>query len=422
MELVDYWRIVWRAKLGILALALLAAVVGLVYGRMQPKVYTTTATILAPKDAAAPSLSGSLGALLGGGGRDGGGGLNFSAIVGGVPTTSPNTDMFVALLKSRSLRQEVVEEAKKPFGPDVGGKIVSVTPNTREKGVIGLTVEANDPQVAAGIANLYFMQLDRMTERNAEQATQRQKAFYGEQLQRAAREVAAAEEALLRFQSENHIVPTDAGKAGGGTADPGSQLRKDIQLLEMQREVMRMKLTDEHPHMRDINKQIAELKKQYAKNLFGQPMDLPAEGVGGRSRKEFFVSTEKMTPVQFANLKLIRNLKIQEAFYTGALQGLEQIKYTDATGHARVEFLDPALVPGAPIRPNVRGIVQAAAGAGLLVGVLGAFTLEYLKRMQQENRRKRRAEAPARGGRTEPRVAREPVLVGPREPVGVRPE
>jgi len=413
MELLDYWRIVWRAKIGILAIALIAGVVGLVYGRMQPKVYTTTATILSPKDTAGPSLSGSLGALLGGGGRDGGG-LNLGAIVGGVPSTSPNMDMFIALLKSRSLRQEVVEEAKKTFGPDVGGKIMTVTPNTREKGVISLMVEATDPQVAAGIANLYFMQLDRMTERYSEQGTQRQKAFYAEQLQRAAKEVAAAEEALLRFQSENHIVPTDAAK--GTAADPASLLRKDIQGLETQREVMKMKLTDEHPYMRDLVKQIAELKKQYAKNLFGSPMDLPSDVAGGRARKEFFVSTDKMTPVQFANMKLIRNLKIQEAFYTGALQGLEQIKYADATNTARVEFLDPALVPGGPIRPNVRGIVQAAAGAGFLVGVLGAFALEYMKRLQHENRKARRAEA-ARGGRTEPRVAREPVLVGPGEPV-----
>ena len=34
-----------------------------------------------------------------------------------------------------------------------------------------------------------------------------------------------------------------------------------------------MRYTPQHPAMRDIEKQIAELKRQYSKNLFGAPMD-----------------------------------------------------------------------------------------------------------------------------------------------------
>jgi uncharacterized protein involved in exopolysaccharide biosynthesis len=415
---MDYVRIVWRARLGIIALTLIAGVTGLAYARTQPKIYTARATILTPKDSAPQGLSGSLSALLGGGGREGGGGGGGFSIgaLSGVASASPGLDMFLALLKSRTLRAEVVEEAKKTLGPAVGGKIMSVVPDTREKGLIALTVEATDPQVAAGIANMYFTQLDRITERYAEQSTLRQKAFYAEQLQRSAREVAAAEESLLKFQSENHIIPVDGATKGG--VEAGAGLRGAIMALEMQREVLKMKLTDEHPHMRDLNKQIAELKKQYSKNLFGAPMDLPSEATGGRARKEFFVSTDKMTPVQFAYMKLFRNLKIQEAFYMGALQGLEQIKYTDGTASARVEFLDPALVPGGASRPNVMTIVQTAALSGLLVGILGSFVLEYIMRLRREDaRRKRQAGVPTRGGRTEPRMPREPALVGAREVV-----
>ena len=415
---MDYWRIVWRARLPIIALTLIACLVGIVYGRMQPKIYTSRATILTPKESTAPALSGSLGSLLGGGGREGGGGgFNLSALTGGTASVAPSLDMFLAILRSRSLRVEVVEEAKKTLGPDVGSKIVHLEPSTREKGIIALTVEATDPQVAAGIANLYFVQLDRMVERFSDQSTQRQKVFYADQLQRAAKEVSTAEEALLKFQAANHIVPAD-GPANKGAIDTAANIRGTIMAFELQREVMRLKLTDQHPQMREIDKQIAEMKKQYSKNLFGAPMDLPSESASGRgTRKEYFVSTEKMTPVQFAYMKLLRNLKIQEAFYTGALQGLEQIKYTDSTGTARVEFLDPALVPGGPSRPNVRSIVQAATVTGLLVGILGAFVLEYVRRLRQEDaRRVRHAALPARGGRVEAH-APEPSLVGVREAV-----
>jgi uncharacterized protein involved in exopolysaccharide biosynthesis len=417
---LDYWRVVWNARVWIAALTLVAAVAGFGFARMQPKVYTSKATILTPKDSAPQSITGSLGALLGGGGRDGGG-FSIGALTGG-SSPSTNLDMFMAVLKSRTLRQEVVEEAKKTLGPDVGGKILGITPDNREKGVVALTVEAIDPRVAAEIANLYFTQLDRMFERYAEQSSQRQKGFYADQLQRTAREVAAAEEALLKFQAENHIIPLDGSTKGA--IDTTAGLRGAIMGLEMQREVMRMKLTDQHPQMRELDKQIAELKKQYSKNLFGAPMDLPSEGAGGRgTRKEYFVSTEKMTPIQFAYMKLYRNLRIQEAFYTGALQGLEQMKYTDNNAGVRVDLLDPALVPSSPSRPNVKTIVQGSAAGGLLMGIVAAFIIEYVRRLRQEDRRRTgRAAAGTVGGRVEARIARETPPLRPREVVVTHPD
>lgn len=415
--ILDYCRIVWNARLWIAALTLIAAVAGFGFARAQPKVYVSKATILTPRDSAPQSISGSLGALLGGGGRDGGGGgISIGALTGG-SSMSPTLDMFMAVLKSRTLHQQVVEESKKTLGPDVGGKILSAVPADRDKGVVSMTVEATDPRVAAEVANLYFIQLDRMIERYAEQSTERQKVFYSDQLQRAAREVAAAEESLLKFQSENHIIPLDGPTKGA--IDTTAGLRGTIMGLEMQREVMRMKLTDQHPQMREMDKQIAELKKQYSKNLFGAPMDLPSEAVGGRgTRKEFFVSTEKMTPIQFAYMKLYRNLRIQEAFYTGALQGLEQIKYMDSNPSARVEMLDPALVPGAPARPNVRSIVQAAAAGGFVVGIVGVFIFEFLRRLRQEDRRRAgRLATGAVGGRAGARDSREAPPLRAREAV-----
>ena len=150
--------------------------------------------------------------------------------------------------------------------------------------------------------------------------------------------------------------------------------------LELQREVMKMRFTEQHPQMREMEKQIAELKKQYSKNLFGQAMDLPPESPGAKGqRKEYFVSTERMTPTQFAYLKLLRNLKIQEAFYTGALQGLENMRYATEAGKPHgLEMLDPALVPGAPISPNVKFMVFAAVVAALVMGIAGALVREFI--------------------------------------------
>lgn len=119
-------------------------------------------------------------------------------------------------------------------------------------------------------------------------------------------------------------------------------------------------------------------------------MDLPPESPTAKGpRKEFFVPAAKMTPVQLAFLKLYRNLKIQEAFYTAALQGLQQIKYGEGAPPAGVELLDPAVVPSAPSSPNIPFIVGVAALSAMMAGVFLALTLEYFAGVREQERRTR---------------------------------
>src|SRR5437773_506554 len=75
LTLFDYAKIVWRARLLIVALAALAAVVGFATASRMTKVYSAKATVLPPRDSAsqgpgfaAMSILGSLTGAQGGGG------------------------------------------------------------------------------------------------------------------------------------------------------------------------------------------------------------------------------------------------------------------------------------------------------------------------------------------------------------------
>lgn len=389
VTVLDYWRVTWRARLWILSLTVVATVVAYGVTRLQPKVYTARATILTPRASGPTSMSASIGSILGnlGGGREGGGGgFSLPAVSMGLPAVSTNEDMFVALLKSRTMREEVLAEFAGAWGPSAGSMVVSVEPNTKDKGIIALTVEATDSKLAADVANYYFERMRLRLQRNAERAVQGREQVYRSQLERASKEISAAEEALLKFQSENRMLAT-IDPSTKASVEGAVNLRGAIMALEMQRELMRMRLTEQHPQMRELEKQISELKKQYSRNLFGGAMDLPPESPNARgARKEFFVAAAKMTPVQFAFLKLFRNLKIQEAFYTAALQGLEQIKYGDGMSPVDVEVLDPAIIPTTYSRPNISLTVAAAAVSALVAGIMLAFVLEYLARVRVELR------------------------------------
>jgi uncharacterized protein involved in exopolysaccharide biosynthesis len=374
----EYARVIWGARYVILAMVAIACVVAFVVGSSRPKVYSATATILAPRDAQQSNVSGALSALLGAGGKEGG--FSFPGIQVNMPGIGSSLDVFNTLLMSRSMREEVIGEFTKQRGPQVPSKFLSVgSSHNKERTALSVIVHATDPQLAADLANAYFDFLDRRLQRTADNQARRQEVFYRAQLERAAREVDVAEEALVKFQQENRLV-TNIDPNVKASVEASGNLRGAIMNLELQREVMRMRYTEQHPQMREVDKQIVELKKQYSKNLFGQAMDLPPEGPGAKGpRKEFFVSTEKMTPVQFAYLKLLRSLKIQEAFYTGALQGLENMRYATEAGRPQgIEMLDPAIVPSTPVSPNVKFIVLAAAVVALVVGIVGALLREYI--------------------------------------------
>ena len=400
LTLVDYWRAALRARWLIAALTVTAALLAFLVGNMQPKVYTAKATMLVPRETGSQAVSMSLGALfMGGGGGSGSGGggggglLSLPGVATALPSVTTDQDIIVALLKSRTLREDVIEEHAKLGGPGVRSQMVSVDVNVKDKGVIGVAVEATDSKLAAELANSYFDHLDQLLERQSIQKTKRQETFYASQLERAAKEVQLAEEAVLKFQAENRVllIDTTATKRD----DPGISIRATIMGLELQREVLRMRVTEQHPQLRELEKQIAELKRQYSRNLFGGPMDLPAEGPGARGgRKEFFVSAEKMTPVQFQFLKLLRTLKIQEAFYTAALQWLEQMRYGNGNRLMRLEVLDPALPPLAPSRPHIPLIVTTAAAAALVLGVFLALIVDYAARVRTTGAKMRAAPSP----------------------------
>jgi uncharacterized protein involved in exopolysaccharide biosynthesis len=308
--------------------------------------------------------------LFGGGSKEGGREFSFPGVSINVPSVAGTLDVFVAQLRSRTLRASVLADFEKRHGLTVNAKILTVETSTKEKGVVALTVEATEAKLAADFANAYFEHLDRILQTQAHDNARRQERFYVGQLERAAREIDLAEDELLRYQTANRMLVT-VDPAAKGMAEGAGSLRGAIMGLEMQREVLRMRYTEQHPQMREVEKQIAELKRQYSRNLFGSAMDLPPESPNAKGpRKEFFVSAEKMTPVQLGYLKLLRKLKIQEAFYTGALQSLQQIRYAeDSARPPGVEPLDPAVPPGNSVRPNVFLILAVGLAIGLIVAV-----------------------------------------------------
>src|SRR6185436_4730815 len=98
-SIVDYASTVWRRRWMIATLGVVALVIAFVISMLLPKTYDSVATVLAPKEGAAggllPGLTASSGLL--------------QQVVGlSLPSLTPNRDLLISVLRSRTIADSVV--------------------------------------------------------------------------------------------------------------------------------------------------------------------------------------------------------------------------------------------------------------------------------------------------------------------------
>ena len=154
----DLTSMVWRQRWVIIALCVVASVGTYGVSRLLPKWYESTATVVTPKEGS----GGVLGGLLASGMLQ----QNPGVAMPTLPSFTPNRDLLVGVLKSRTIAQAIVER----FGlqaryrasyPDDAVKQLRdlTTIATSREGVISVKVEDRDPATAAAIANYYIERL-----------------------------------------------------------------------------------------------------------------------------------------------------------------------------------------------------------------------------------------------------------------------
>src|SRR5713226_9424485 len=100
VNLLDYWRVIWKRRWLLGGLFAASVLTAMVVSLLMPKIYESTATLLPSLDS---KEGGGLGALLSAGGAAQGLGISLP----GTPATP--TDIFVAMLKSRIMADEVIK-------------------------------------------------------------------------------------------------------------------------------------------------------------------------------------------------------------------------------------------------------------------------------------------------------------------------
>lgn len=242
----------------------------------------------------------------------------------------------------RRPRQEVVEDLQK--------KLVVTELGKDQSGVIGVKYKDGDPVRAAAILNVIADRyVEQNRERKAETADQSLRFLQG-QLPDVRHQLEQAEDRLTTYQLKRNVVSlSDQSKALlGQYVDATTALLQ----LQQKRQELLSTLSEQHPQVVAIDRQIAAEKASIA-DMEGNLDHLPVDQQG--------------------MVRLSRDVQVQTQLYVGLLNSIQQLQLARAGGVGNVRVIDHAVVPERPLWPKPLLVIVAALGGGLFVGVLGCF-------------------------------------------------
>ncbi len=376
VTLFDYWDVLVARRKIIAGCFLMGTALTLAISLLLPKIYESTSSVLPQLES---KEGGMLAALLTSTGAAGMA-QNLGVGLPGLPTTP--TDVFVSILKSRLMADEVIKkfdlmnryhentmvDTRKELEDHLRITV------TKEK-VVKVSVEDEDPQVAADMANFYVANLDRLNRTVTVSKAGQNRVFLERRLGETMESMAKAEEALRDFQAKNRTVAVEA--QAKVMIEAAAMIQGQITAQEVQMQVMGGYLSPDNPDLARIRSNVDELKKQLA--TMGSGKD--AKGILSSDRLHPAMVAVPDLALQFG--RLFRQVKVQETIFTLLTSQHEQAKIAEARDTPTVQVLDPAIPADKRTRPRVLLNTVVAGVLALVIGTFTAFFLDYRARVRR---------------------------------------
>ncbi len=372
----DYLMIIIKRRYFIIKTFLIVVIASIIISLIIPNKYIATATILPPnpqQDAMMgliqSSISSGLSGLSG-----------FSSFMPGATTPS---DLFAALLTSGRIMGKVIKkhELKKVFrtktGSDTYEMLRSITKvGVTPEGIISIKITWYDRKLAADIANSFVEELNKFNTETAMTVGKKYRIFIEQRLKDNQKVLEIAEDSLKNYQEKHHTIALDVEiQSAIGTI---AELKSQIILLEVKKGALASSAQFNNPYLYDINKELRELKKQLAKIQFGDKQKNGKEFGAG-----FSVPLLKLPEVSLEYVRLLRDVKVQEAVYELLTQQYEHAKIMELKDTPTVQVLDRASPPEKKTSPKRSRIVIMAAIFSLILGVVSSFCLEAFENLKK---------------------------------------
>jgi uncharacterized protein involved in exopolysaccharide biosynthesis len=364
-SLLDLLIVLAKHKFLVLGLPAAAAAISLVVSLLLPNYYTATTKILPPQQTqATSSVLAQLGSLAG------------LAGVAGAPSLKNPNDLYVGMLKSRTVADNLIQrfDLNKLYDE----QYQSLTRKWLEKetvitagkdGIITIQVDDKDPKRAAELANGYVDELFKLTKVLAVTEASQRRLFFERQLELAKDNLARSEASTrLALQKGGLVLVEGQGRV---MAETSARLRAEITVKEIQIGAMRMFASDQNPELQRTQQQLEVLRRELSR----------IEGTSGtRTAVQDDVNVKGID-----NLRLLREMKYNEVTYELLAKQYELAKIDEAKDSAIIQVMDRAIEPDRKSKPVRSRIVLLSTLVIGLLAVLSAFVMEATTKNNSRN-------------------------------------
>ncbi len=364
---IDVLIILAKHKVMIIALTVAAAVLSAIVVLLLPNIYTGVARVLPPQKSqtSAAMLLGQLSGL--------------SGLAGSALGIKDSTDLYVGMLKSRTVADNIIErfELRKLYDKDTmeeTRKEFADNSNVaaNRDGLIVIAFDDEDPKRAAAVANAYVENLDKLTQTLAVTEAGQRRLFFERQLQQAKEELRRSEVALKTTQEKTGLIKLD--EQGKAIIEAVATLRAQISAKEVELQAMRTFATEKNIEYVRAREQLSGLRKELTK--------LERAQIAGGG--DVLLPTGRVPEAGLEYLRSYRDVKYAESMFEVLAKQFEAAKIDEARESLIVQVVDLAVPPDHKSKPKRALTIVVATLAGIFLAILWAFFREFLERAKSD--------------------------------------
>jgi uncharacterized protein involved in exopolysaccharide biosynthesis len=361
-EVVDLLIVLAKHKKAILGFPVLAALIAVGISFALPNVYRASTKLLPPQQAQSgtAALLSQLGGVAG-------------LAAGAAGLKSPN-EMYVSMIKSRVVADKLIGkyDLRKEYNLDslekTRDKLEENTVVTSGKdGLIIISVDGEDQNLVAKLANSYVSELISLTRVLALTESSQRRLFFERQLELAKNNLATAEVKLKQALDSRGVISVDSESRA--IVETVGRLRAQASAKEIQLSSMSAFVTSSNPEYRRVAEELSSLRAELSRLENGRAPD---------SSPSPDKTLEKTAGLE--NIKVLRDVKYYQMLYELLAKQYEAARLDEAKESTIIQVLDPAITPERKFKPKRALIVMLTALAVFLISVVGAFLVEGRKR------------------------------------------
>lgn len=365
----SFWiliEVLARRRTLIVTFVTVATMIALAVAFLMPKSYRATALLLPPKNATLP-VSGFARIS------------EFASVTEGLqlPILVTPTDVYTRMLSSRAVTNVVIDkfDLQTRFEARTRDETYLTLMDMTEflatdEGLLEISFEDRDPQVAANVTNAFVDELDRVSRGIALDRVRQSKGFVEERLAQVQVALDSARTAFEQFQLDSRAIDFDEQITLA--LEQATELKIRLAEIDIELQIRSTRLGDENAELvelrqrrKAIRDRLDELELRNPDNSF---FSLPIAAIPSlRGQYETLYS----------------KVRINEALYRLLLEQYEQIKIQQNEDVPTLSVLDRAQVPEIRSKPRRALIVVGTFGCAVIFAILLAALLEYFRRVRE---------------------------------------